>query len=228
LHLHDREVNTSNPPDKIPTSKDSELIATEIGFSQPRQEDSTGPPQQAGADMDRSPTENEGLCPHERVGNKPDCPGKAPTSEDPELIMSEKSQSQPRQKDRTALNGTEPPLHHTPDHPLTPIIKGGRGQLPGPNTAQEPDGLILDSNSAITGFTEFTYTASPEPSMQREEQLLEKYAPHATDTPTLQHATDTPTLHSMHTAPPAPRHPRHDSDTMQNSLNEKYMHMPAP
>ena len=28
--------------------------------------------------------------------------------------------------------------------------------------------------------------------------------------------------HSMHTAPPAPRHPHHDSDTMQNSLNEKY------
>jgi len=30
--------------------------------------------------------------------------------------------------------------------------------------------------------------------------------------------------HSMHTAPPAPRHPRLDSYTMQNSLNEKYMH----
>jgi len=27
--------------------------------------------------------------------------------------------------------------------------------------------------------------------------------------------------HSMHTAPPAPRHPRQDSDIMQNSLNEK-------
>ena len=30
--------------------------------------------------------------------------------------------------------------------------------------------------------------------------------------------TDSDT-HSMHTAPPAPQHPRHDSDTMQNSLN---------
>jgi len=30
--------------------------------------------------------------------------------------------------------------------------------------------------------------------------------------------------HSMYTAPPVPRHPRLDSDTMQNSLNEKYMH----
>jgi len=28
----------------------------------------------------------------------------------------------------------------------------------------------------------------------------------------------------MHTAPPAPQHPRHDSDTMQNSLDEKYEH----
>jgi len=35
--------------------------------------------------------------------------------------------------------------------------------------------------------------------------------------------------HSMYTAPPAPRHPHHDSDTMQNSLNEKYRHTkPAP
>ena len=37
----------------------------------------------------------------------------------------------------------------TPNHPLTPTIK----ELPGPNTTQEPDGLILDSNSVITGFT---------------------------------------------------------------------------
>jgi len=35
--------------------------------------------------------------------------------------------------------------------------------------------------------------------------------------------------HSMHTAPPAPRHPHHDSDTMRNSFNEKYRHTePAP
>jgi len=33
----------------------------------------------------------------------------------------------------------------------------------------------------------------------------------------------------MHTAPPAPQDPHHDSDTMQNSLNEKYRHTePAP
>jgi len=50
----------------------------------------------------------------------------------------------------TKDNESEPT---TPDHPLTPTIKGGRGQLPGPNTIQEPDGLILDSNSVITGFT---------------------------------------------------------------------------
>jgi len=28
----------------------------------------------------------------------------------------------------------------------------------------------------------------------------------------------------MHIAPPATQHPRNDSDTMQNSLNEKYEH----
>jgi len=35
--------------------------------------------------------------------------------------------------------------------------------------------------------------------------------------------TDSDT-HSMHTAAPASRHPRHDSDIIQNSLNEKYRH----
>jgi len=97
---------------------------------------------------------------------------------------SKQRQSQPRQIDRTALNGTEPPRYHTPDHSLTLIIKGGRGQLPGP-TAQEPDGLILDPRSAITGFAEFTYTASSGPGIRREEQLLEKYDTHTTDTSTL-------------------------------------------
>jgi len=91
LHLQDREVNTPNPPDKISTSKDSELITTDIVHSPPQQEDSTDPPHQAGADMDRSPTGNEGLRPHERVGHKPDCPGKGPMSKDPERIMSKKS-----------------------------------------------------------------------------------------------------------------------------------------
>jgi len=45
------------------------------------------------------------------------------------------------------------------------------------------------------------------------------------------HGRTKPTIdtHSMHTAPPAPRHPHHDSDTMQNPLNEKYRHTePAP
>ena len=185
LHLHEREVNTPNLQGKIPTSMDSELIPSMTGQSQPRQEESTAPPQQAGVDMDRTPTENEGWHLHERAGNKLGHPGKVPTSKDTKLTVSEKGQSQPRQEDRTALNGTELPPHHTPDHPPTCKKKGGRGQLPGPNTAQEPDGLILDSNSAITGFTELTDTATSESSTQREEQLLEKYASHATDTPML-------------------------------------------
>jgi len=130
--------------------------------------------------MDRSPTGDEGLCPHLSVGTKPDCSGKGTTSKG----MSKKSQTQPRQKVRTALNGKEPPLYHTPVHSLIPIKKGGRGQLPGP-TAQEPDGLILDSNSAISGCAEFNHTASTAPGMRREEQLLEKYATHATDTSTI-------------------------------------------
>ena len=45
---------------------------------------------------------------------------------------------------------------------------------------------------------------------------------HDTWAPQVNH-TDTDT-HSTHTAPPAPRLPRHDSDTMQNSLHEKYRH----
>jgi len=144
---------------------------------------STAPLQQAVVGIDSTPTEDEGLHLHEREGNIPDLPGKVPTSRDSKLIVSEKGQSQPRQEDRTALNGAKLPPAHTPDPPPTPTIKGRRGQLPGPDTAQEPDGLILDSNSAITGFTEFTNTATSESSTRREEQLLEKYASHATDAP---------------------------------------------
>jgi len=145
----------------------------------------TAPLQQTVVGIDSTSTEDEGLHLHEREGNIPDLPGKVPTSRDSKLIVSEKGQSQPCQEDRTALNGAKFPPYHTPDPPLTPTKKGRRGQLPGPDTAQEPDGLILDSNSAITGFTEFTNTATSESSTRREEQLSVKYASHATDTPML-------------------------------------------
>jgi len=142
--------------------------------------DSTDPPHQAGSDMDRSPTGYEGLC----VVNIPDCPNVRPTSTDLERITSKKSLSPPRQTDRTVLKGIEPPLYHTPDHSLTPTKKSGRGQLPGP-IAHDPEGLILDSNSATTGFAKFTCTAASESDMQREEQLSEKYGTRATDISTL-------------------------------------------
>ena len=87
-------------------------------------------------------------------------------------------QLQPHQINQIALNGTEPPRVH----PITQ--KDGRGQLPGPNV-HKPDGLSLDPQSAITGFAEFTYTASSGPGIWREEQLLEKYDTHTTDTSTL-------------------------------------------
>jgi len=63
---------------------------------------------------------------------------------------------------------------------------------------------------------------NPEQS-QHKEKSVEPW--HDTWTHQASHAdSDT---HSMHTAPPAPRHPHHD--TMQNSLNEKYRHTePAP
>jgi len=178
LQSHNKEVNTPNLQDEIPTSKDTEPIAKDVVNSPARMKDTINPSHQAGADLMRSSTGNEGLCPHGRIG-KPERPDKDPMRKDSDSA-SKNRQSQPRQKVRTALNGTEPPLCHTPDHSLTPIIKGGRGQLPGP-TAQEPDGLILDPLSAITGSVEFTYTASSGPGMRREEHLLEKYGLHTTD-----------------------------------------------
>ena len=141
-------------------------------------EDTIDPSHQAGADLERSSTVNEGLCPHGRIG-KPERPDKDPMRKDSDST-SKNRQSQPRQKVRTTRNGTEPLLCHAPDHSLTPIIKGGRGQLPGP-AAQEPDGLIPDPLSAITGFAEFIYTASSGPGMRKEEHLLEKYGIHTTD-----------------------------------------------
>jgi len=179
---HNKEVNTPNLPDEIPTSKDTEPIAKDVINSPARTEDTLNPSHQVGTDLARSSTGNEGLCPHGRIG-KPERLDKDLMRKD-SGSASKQRQSQPRQIDRTALNGTEPPRYHTPDHSLTLIIKGGRGQLPGP-TAQEPDGLILDPRSAITGFAEFTYTASSGPGIRREEQLLEKYDTHTTDTSTL-------------------------------------------
>jgi len=114
LQSHNKAVNTLNLSDEIPTSKDTELIAKDMVHSPTRLKDTTDPPHQAGADMERPSTGNEGLCPHGREAK--------------------------------------------PDHP---------------------------DNSAITGFAEFAYTASSGPGMRREEQLLEKYDTHTTDTPTL-------------------------------------------
>jgi len=55
-------------------------------------------------------------------------------------------------------------------------------------------------------------------------QYKEKSAEPWHDTWTHQASHTDSDTHSMHTTPPAPRHPRNDSDTMQNSLNEKYRH----
>jgi len=142
------------------------------------------PPRQAGVDMDRSPTGNEGLCSYVRVEDTPDCSDKGPTNKDPERLISKKRQPTTRQKVRSALNKKEPPLSHIPEHPLTPINKGRRKKLPGP-AAQEPDGLIPDFNSVNAGCTEVNQTTSSAAGMQRQEQLLEKYITQATDTATL-------------------------------------------
>jgi len=105
---------------------------------------------------------------------------------DSQLKAPEESQKQPLKGDRTARKGAKTPSA-TPisNTSPTPTKKGRRGQLPGLDTAQEPDGLILDSNSAITGFTEFANTATSESITRREEQLSGKYASHAKDTPIL-------------------------------------------
>jgi len=126
LQSHNKEGNTPNLSDEIPTSKDTEPIAKDMVHSPIRLEDTTDPSHQAGVDMERSSTGNDGLCPHGRIG-QPERPDKGPRRKDPDSNTSKKSQSQPCKKVRTALNGTEPPLCHTPDHSLTPIIKGGRG-----------------------------------------------------------------------------------------------------
>jgi len=173
---HHKKANTPNHPDEILMSKDTEPIAKDAINSPAQTEDTLNPSHQAGTDLARSPTGNEGLCPHGRTG-KPERPDKELMRKDSGSAPKQR-QSQPRQIDRIALNGTEPPRLH----PTTQ--KDGRGQLPGPTT-QEPDGLILDPQSAITGFAEFTYTVSSGPGIWREEQLLEKYDTHNTDTSTL-------------------------------------------
>ena len=183
LHLQDREVHTPSPPNIIPTSQDPELLTMDHVHSALRQEDSAEPPHQAEVDMDGSPTGNEGVCPHVRVGETPDCPDKGPRKQDFERLISKKRQPTTRQKVRSALNKKEPPLSHIPEHPLTPVNKDRRKQILVP-AAQEPDGLIPDPNSATPGCAKVHQTTSSATSMRRAEQLLEKYVTHATDTAT--------------------------------------------
>jgi len=162
LHFQDREVNTPQPPDIIPTSQDPELISTDSVHSPPRQEDSTEPPHQAGIDIDRSPTGNEGLCPCVQEGDTPDCSDKGPRNKDHARPISKKHQTQPRQKvRRTKLNL---PQNHILEHPRTHINSEGRKQLPGP-AAHEPDGP--DSNSATPDCAEVIQTTSSVSGMQR-------------------------------------------------------------
>jgi len=184
FHLQDMEVNIPQPPDIISTSLDLVLITTDGIHPSPRQEDSTEPSYQAGVDMVRSPTGNAGVCPYVTAGDTPDCPDKGPTNKDPERLILKNRPTQPRQKVRSALNKTEPPLHPVTEHPLTSINNGGRQQLPG-HVAQEPDGLIPDSNSVTSGCTEVNHTTSSATSLQRQEPLLEKYGKHTTGTATL-------------------------------------------
>jgi len=154
------EVNIPSPPDIISTSQDLVYITTDGIHPSPRQEDSIEPPYQAGVDMVRSPTGNEGVCPYVTVGDTPDCPDKGPTNKDPERLK----------------------LKNRPT--LTSMNTGGRQQLPG-HVAEEPDGLIPDSNSVTSGCTEVNHTTSSATGMQRQEQLLEKYGTHTTGTATL-------------------------------------------
>jgi len=171
------EVNIPSPPDIISTSQDLVYITTDGIHPSPRQEDSIEPPYQAGVDMVRSPTGNEGVCPYVTVGNTPDCPDKGPTNKDPERLKLKNHPTQPRQKVRSALHKTEPPQHPAPEHPLTSMNTGGRQQLPG-HVAQKPNDLIPDSNSVTAGCTEVNHTTSSETSIQRQEPVLEKYGTH--------------------------------------------------
>jgi len=190
LHPHDRVTTTPGFLDKIPTSQASIPILTDILHPPTRQEDSTDSLHQAGIEMDRSLTNHEGLCPHEREGNTPECPSTGQTSEDLERFLPKKKPSPPRPTDRI---GTEPSSYPTLDHSLTLKNQDGQGQLPGP-IVYEPECLTLDPNSASTGFAEPTCTASSESNMQREAQLSVKHAIHATDNPTLLRDSDNTAL----------------------------------
>jgi len=123
-------------------------------------QESTAPFQQVVDGTDRALSEEGRLLPHEKECSIPNPPGLVPTSTDSKPTVSEKSQTQPRQGDGTALIGANPAAAHIPDPSPTPTKKGRRGQLPGPDTTHEPDGQIFDTNSAIIGFLEFTNIAT--------------------------------------------------------------------
>jgi len=149
-------------------------------------QESTAPLQQAVEGTDRTPSEGGRLLSHEKKLSKSDLPGLVPTRTESKLNAPEKSQKQPRKGDRTALKGAKTPsATPTSDPSLTPTKKGRRGQPPGPDTTQEPDGQISDTSSVIIGFIEFTNTVTSESIARREEQLSERYPSHATETPTL-------------------------------------------
>jgi len=173
---HHEKANTPYRPDDTPTNQDTEPTAMDEINPPVKTEDTLNPLHQAGTELAESPSGHEGLWPHRRPG-KSERPDKKAMRKDSGSAPKQR-QSQPRQIDRIAVHGTEPPQAH----PTTQ--KDEREQLPGP-TAREHDGLRLDPQSATTGIAELTHTASFGPDIRRKEQLEEKRDTHTTVMSTL-------------------------------------------
>ena len=101
--------------------------------------------------------------------SKSDLPVQTPKGTDPQAQERAKDHKQPRKGDRTTRKGANTPIATaTSNIPPIPATEGSQAQPPRSDTTHEPEGKILESSSAITGFLELTNTVPSETYKQKE------------------------------------------------------------
>jgi len=101
--------------------------------------------------------------------SKSDLPVQTPKGTDPQAQERAKDHKQPRKGDRTTRKGAKTPTAtSTSNIPPIPATEGIQAQPPRSDTTHEPEGEILGSSSAITGFLKLTNTVPSETYNQKE------------------------------------------------------------
>jgi len=154
------KLTAPTPGDKRDTSRDTSGVGA-MGTTK----ETITPPTQDSVDTDRPSSTGGGGLSHWKRMSKSDLPVQTPKGTE------ERGQEhkQSRKGERTTRKGANTPTATSASNiQLIPTTDGIQAQPPRSDTTHEPEGQILDSSSAITGFLELTNTVPSETYIQKE------------------------------------------------------------